>query len=76
MANRWFKFRYMGDTYRGVLRGNRCQLQYTRAKSALLSWENVYNTIRPHQALGYLTPQEFVEHYQQNQRKENVSLII
>jgi putative transposase len=43
---------------------------------ALLSWENVYNTIRPHQALGYLTPQEFLEHYQQNQRKENVSLII
>lgn len=24
------------------------------------SWERVYNTIRPHQALGYLTPFEFV----------------
>ena len=42
---------------------------------ALLKWENVYNTIRPHQALGYLTPQEFLEHHQQNQRKEKVSLI-
>jgi len=42
---------------------------------ALLKWENVYNTIRPHQALGYLTPQEFLEHYHQNRRKENVSLI-
>jgi len=37
---------------------------------ALLEWEEVYNTIRPHQGLGYLTPQEFVERYQQNQRKE------
>ena len=43
---------------------------------ALLKWENVYNTIRPHQALGYLTPQEFLEHHQQNQGKEKVSLII
>jgi len=42
---------------------------------ALLKWENVYNTIRPHQALRYLTPQEFLEHHQQNQRKEKVSLI-
>jgi len=27
----------------------------------LLKWECVYNTIRPHQALGYLTPQKFLE---------------
>jgi len=26
----------------------------------LLAWEYTYNTIRPHQALGYLTPQEFL----------------
>jgi len=37
---------------------------------ALLKWEAIYNTIRPHQALGYLTPQEFLERHQQNQRKE------
>jgi len=37
---------------------------------ALLGWEKVYNTIRPHQALGYLTPQEFLGGYQQNQRRE------
>jgi len=43
---------------------------------ALLKWEEVYNTVRPHQALGYLTPQEFLKHNQQNQRKEKVSLII
>jgi transposase InsO family protein len=27
---------------------------------ALLAWETVYNTIRPHQALGYLTPAEYL----------------
>ena len=30
----------------------------------LLKWEQVYNTIRPHQALGYLTPQKFLERRQ------------
>jgi hypothetical protein len=36
---------------------------------ALLEWERVYNTVRPHQALGYLTPKEFLKFYQQNERK-------
>jgi len=36
---------------------------------ALLEWEKVYNTIRPHQALGYLTPLEFLEQYQQKRRE-------
>jgi transposase InsO family protein len=26
----------------------------------LLNWEVVYNTVRPHQSLGYLTPQEYI----------------
>lgn len=29
-------------------------------QAALLDWETVYNTIRPHQALGYLTPAEYL----------------
>jgi len=29
-------------------------------RPALLAWETVYNTIRPHQALGYLTPAEYL----------------
>ena len=29
-------------------------------QAALLAWEVVYNTIRPHQALGYLTPAEYL----------------
>ena len=26
-----------------------------------LAWDRVYNTVRPHQALGYKTPQQFLE---------------
>jgi transposase InsO family protein len=43
---------------------------------ALLEWERVYNTVRPHQAVGYLTPKEFLKLHQQNKRKKGVSLII
>jgi len=34
-------------------------------REELLEWEQVYNTIRPHQALGYVTPLKFLQ-----QRKE------
>ena len=30
-------------------------------REKLLKWEHIYNTIRPHQALGYLTPLRFLE---------------
>jgi putative transposase len=43
---------------------------------ALLQWEKVYNTIRPHQALGYLTPEEFLKLHHKTKRREEVSLII
>ncbi len=36
----------------------------------LMRWEEVYNQVRPHQALGYLTPTEFIEQWQQKSRKE------
>lgn len=29
-------------------------------RASLRAWETVYNTIRPHQALGYLTPAEYL----------------
>ena len=29
-------------------------------RPALLDWETTYNTVRPHQALGYLTPAEYL----------------
>jgi transposase InsO family protein len=41
-------------------------------RQKLLEWETTYNTIRPHQSLGYLTPLEFL---QQKERRQ-VSLII
>ena len=30
---------------------------------ALRAWERVYNTVRPHQSLGYLTPRQFLLHH-------------
>ncbi len=35
-----------------------------------LDWEQIYNTVRPHQALAYLTPSEFLEQWKGKQRKE------
>lgn len=37
-------------------------------RQELLEWEHRYNTVRPHQALGYLTPLKFLE--QQDYGKE------
>ena len=39
-------------------------------REKLLEWERIYNTVRPHQALGYLTPQQYQECYHQHNRKE------
>ena len=38
-------------------------------KDELLEWEAVYNTIRPHQALGYVTPLKFLEQWKQCQER-------
>jgi putative transposase len=37
-----------------------CSLSITELNRELQDWERTYNTVRPHQALGYLTPQEFL----------------
>ena len=34
--------------------------------SGLRAWETTYNTVRPHQALGYLTPAEFLDRWRQD----------
>jgi len=41
-------------------------------EAALLAWNHVYENVRPHQALGYRTPEEFYQLWRatQNQRKE------
>ena len=35
----------------------------------LLEWEGVYNTVRPHQALGYVTPLKFLEQQKEYQER-------
>lgn len=37
--------------------------QLEKLNIALYKWERVYNQIRPHQALGYLTPAEYINKY-------------
>jgi putative transposase len=37
-----------------------CSLPITQLNRELETWERTYNTLRPHPALGYLTPQPFL----------------
>ena len=37
--------------------------------AALRQWEHVYDTVRPHQALGYLTPHQFLQQYHHNREE-------
>ena len=38
-----------------------CTFDLAELREKLLEWEHIYNTIRPHQALRYLTPKKFLE---------------
>ena len=40
--------------------GTDAEATLAELRPALLAWETTYNTIRPHQALGYLTPAEYL----------------
>jgi putative transposase len=46
-----------------------CSLEMNKLNRELRHWERIYNTVRPHQALGYLTPLQFL-HQNSSQRKE------
>jgi len=46
-----------------------CSLEMKKLNCELRQWEKIYNTVRPHQSLGYLTPQQFLLRYS-SQRKE------
>ena len=37
-----------------------CSLELGTLNRELGQWERIYNSVRPHQALGYLTPQQFL----------------
>ena len=39
------------------------ELDLSALRPALRAWEHTYNHVRPHQALGYLTPVEFLAHH-------------
>lgn len=44
-------------------------LELRRLNRELRQWERIYNSVRPHQALGYLTPSQFLHHLS-SQRKD------
>jgi transposase InsO family protein len=44
-------------------------LELRKLNRELRDWERTYNTVRPHQALGYLTPHQFLQQLS-SQRKE------
>ena len=46
-----------------------CSLEMNQLNRELRQWERVYNTVRPHQSLGYLTPHQFLLRFS-SQRKE------
>jgi putative transposase len=46
-----------------------CSLEMKKLNRELRQWEKIYNTVRPHQSLGYLTPQQFLR-LASSQRKE------
>jgi len=41
-----------------------CSLEMNKLNRELRQWEKVYNTVRPHQTLGYLTPLQFLNQLQ------------
>lgn len=41
----------------------------TQLNPQLRRWEHIYNTVRPHQALQYLTPLEFLECWKSYKQK-------
>ncbi len=50
-----------------------CDTDVGTMRRELREWEKVYNTVRPHQALGYLTPLEFVDRWK---AKQTISQVV
>ncbi len=42
----------------------------------LQAWERVYNTVRPHQALGYRTPEQFLREFAQTGERVGVTHVL
>ena len=48
-----------------------CALSITELNRELEAWERTYNTVRPHQTLGYLTPQQFLAQSSSHRKQPN-----
>lgn len=59
---------HLTDEMEFYSKGNRYR-PYLEQKKALKKWEYVYNHVRPHQALGYLTPMEFYRLWKRNSKE-------
>lgn len=59
---------HLTDELEFYAQGNLCRNFNDQAK-AISEWEYTYNFVRPHQALGYLTPMEFYELWQSDPEK-------
>ena len=46
-----------------------CSLEMKTPNRELRQWEKIYNTVRPHQSLGYLTPQQFLRQISSERRE-------
>ena len=47
-------------------------LDVASARAALLAWKHRYNTYRPHQARGYLTPLQFLQQCHPSRKEQSV----
>lgn len=52
-----------------------CDTEVESMREDLREWEHTYNTIRPHQALGYLTPLEYVTLWKQQQNQPSNQVV-
>ena len=60
----------------GVLWGQRLLLGDGSPDSGAAGWERIYNTVRPHQALGYLTPHQFLTRWLSHKRRSCVTHLL
>ena len=51
-------------------------LEIPSLNQALQAWEHTNNTVRPHQTLGYLTPQEFLLKFAKNERSKTLTYVL
>lgn len=56
---------HLTDEIEFYQQGNICKT-FKEQEKAINAWEHTYNYIRPHQALGYLTPMKFYELWKKN----------